>query len=97
MSSEYYYLQQIISHESWHINQEGESPIDLSCGRCFPVDINKISTEFNHFWKHCIELRGIESNYSASTLVLFEQIRNQRDNSKVKNQIQQLLETLRYT
>jgi len=97
MSSEYYYLQQIISHESWHINQEGESPIDLSCRYCFPVDINKISTEFNHFWKHCIELRGIESNYSASTLVLFEQIRNQRDNSKVKNQIQQLLEILRYT
>ena len=49
MSLEYYYLQQIIFHESWHINQEGELPIDLSCGCYFPVDINKISTEFNHF------------------------------------------------
>ena len=34
MSEEYQYLKEVLAHENWHIQQEGEKPQDLSCREC---------------------------------------------------------------
>ena len=52
MSEEGQYLQQVITHETWHIYQQGDKPEDLSCIDCFSVDTQQVSNEFIDFWKY---------------------------------------------
>ena len=49
MNKELQYLQRVIRHEDWHLNQQKNKSEDYSCIQCFPVDIQQISNEFEEF------------------------------------------------
>ena len=95
MSEEGQYLQQVITHETWHIYQQGDKPEDLSCIDCFPVDTQQVSNEFIDFWKYWAQPRCIGSKFNGNTVRIFEQLRFCKD-QQVLNLVSHLVKTIRY-
>jgi hypothetical protein len=94
MNKESQYLLQIIAHETWHIEQQGEAPEDLSCITCFPVDTQQVSNEFAEFWKYFLNPRCPESKFNANSLQIFEQLRQLSKNQQVSGLILQLVQSI---
>jgi len=96
MSQEYQYLKELIAHENWHILQKGEKPQDLSCRKCYPVDISQVPAEFYNFWKYWAKPRSGDSIFTAQTIEYFEQLRTCSNQQQAENLFLQLVKTIRY-
>ena len=97
MSEEYQYLKEVLAHENWHIQQEGEKPQDLSCRECNPVDISQVPTEFYNLWKYWAKPRCNNSIFTANTVENFEQLRTCDNIQQAKELIRKLVKTIRYS
>ena len=97
MSEEYQYLKEVLAHENWHIQQEGEKPQDLSCRECNPVDISQVPTEFYNLWKYWAKPRCNNSIFTANTVENFEQLRTCNNIQQAKELIRKLVKTIRYS
>jgi hypothetical protein len=96
MSKELSYLQRVIRHEDWHINQQKSKQEDYSCNKCFPVDIQQISNEFEEFWKYWTQPRCSGSQFNSNTVETFERLQKCTD-QQVEGLILYLIKTIRYS
>jgi hypothetical protein len=97
MTRVYQYLRRVITHEEWHINQEGDAPEDLSCIECYPVQPDQLHKDFTNLWKYWAIPRCPGSKITSNTLIIFHKLKEYNKELIAEDLIQQFVETLRYS